>query len=118
MAKLCEIFWRVEDRYEPDFEKSLDKVGRDDCPEVPAAAIAEAAELMEKMFGVQAEQESLICGDLLAALVEATGDPEVSAAEWVSKGTPLGISNIIPVHGVFPPVPPEKSGSRCSSGGR
>lgn len=47
--------------------------------------------------------KSKLDGELVAAWVEQTQDPEVSVAKWIEEGVPLGIECPIPTHGVFPP---------------
>ncbi|CAE7359038.1 icd [Symbiodinium natans] len=46
--------------------------------------------------------------ELLQALVQASGDPDLPAAKWPKEGTPLGIEEEIPPGGVFPRLSAEE----------
>ena len=41
-------------------------------------------------------------------LTELSGDPDVSVPDWLLRGAPIGVSQPIPHHGVFPPVDPKE----------
>ena len=41
---------------------------------------------------------------LIDAYCRATGDPEGSLGQWLLEGAPLGLTQAIPMSGIFPPV--------------
>ena len=94
-------------RHGEAFERVLDTLGKVDAVAVPDAAVAEARAEIRRILKIDAASDagSLLQPDIIAALTEASGDPDTAVADWVAHGAPLGITRAVEPAGIFPDVP-------------
>ena len=90
-----------------DVDSILATLGQEDTPGVLLLAGLHVRHLMAAwMFPgghphlLQAEG---LQATLFAELVRRSGDPEVFGPQWLAHGAPIGIHNVIPSCGIFPP---------------
>ena len=66
--------------------------------------MVEVREQVAQALGWSVPQPGRILAKWVEAYCEATGDPDVHLAGWLSQGAPLGVLNPVVPSGVFPPV--------------
>ena len=89
---------------------------------VEVRAVEAWAEALKDMFGPPEnkveerdpmEYHTPMDTDLVAAWVEASGDPESEVPKWLVQGAPLGIELPILSCGIFPPADEKKGGTEA-----